>query len=289
MQFTVITGLSGSGKSQVANFLEDMGFFCIDNLPPQLIPQFAKLFGESDSRYEKVALVIDTRVGEMINELKGNLDILKKDGYHYTLIFTDASDEVLVKRYEETRRLHPVKTKGGLSKSIEEERKMLKELLSEADYVIDTTNMSVTDLYKEVKKLFPTDELQGNMAINIMAFGFKYGIPKDADLVFDVRCFPNPFYIEELKHKTGKDKEVRDYVLSTREANEFKEKLNDMMLLLMPLYIEEGKSSVTVAIGCTGGKHRSVTFAKKLGDRLKKNGYEVNMIYRDIEKGRGKS
>ncbi len=286
MQFTVVTGLSGSGKSQVANFLEDMGFFCIDNLPPQLIPQFAKLFGEGDTRYEKVALVIDTRVGEMINELKGNLEILKKDGYPYTLIFTDASDEVLVKRYEETRRMHPVKTNGGLTKSIEEEREMLKELLHEADHVIDTTNMSVNELYKVVKKLFGADELQGNMSINVLAFGFKYGIPKDADLVFDVRCFPNPFYVEELKHKTGNDKEVRDYVLSTKEAKEFKEKLCDMMSFLMPLYVEEGKSSVTVAIGCTGGKHRSVTFANKLGEKLKENGYDVNMIYRDIEKGR---
>jgi len=289
MQFTVVTGLSGSGKTQVANFLEDMGFFCIDNLPPQLIPQFAKLFVSGDTRYEKVALVIDTRVGEMINELKGNLEILKKNGYPYTLIFTDASDEVLVKRYEETRRMHPVKTNGGLSKSIEEEREMLKELLGEADHVIDTTNMSVNDLYKVVKKLFPTDDLQGNMSINVLAFGFKYGIPMDADLVFDVRCFPNPFYIEELKYKTGNDKCVRDYVLSTKEANEFLNKLNEMILMLMPLYVEEGKSSVTVAIGCTGGKHRSVTFANKLGEKLKENGYDVNMIYRDIEKGRKNS
>ncbi|MDO4618087.1 MAG: RNase adapter RapZ [Clostridia bacterium] len=286
MQFTVVTGLSGSGKSQVANFLEDMGFFCIDNLPPALIPQFAELFMSGDTRYEKVALVIDTRVGEMINELKGNLETLKSKGYRYTLLFTDASDDVLIKRYEETRRLHPVKSELGLLGSIEEERKMLFDLKSEADHIIDTSNMLVNDLYKEVRRLFPTDDIQGNMAINVLAFGFKYGIPKDADLVFDVRCFPNPFYIDELKYKTGNDKEVRDYVLSTNEARSFLDKLNDMILMLLPLYVEEGKSSVTIAIGCTGGKHRSVTFANLLSERLKKENYSVNTICRDIEKGR---
>ena len=285
MQFTVVTGLSGSGKTQVVRYLEDMGYFCIDNLPPALIPQFAEMFVSVNVKYEKVAFVIDTRVGDMINELLDNLNIIKESGYKYKLLFMQASDEVLVKRYKETRRTHPIKDENGLLSSIQSERQMLERLYYAADVVIDTSELSVNGLYARLGEIF-SDNDAPEMAINVVAFGFKYGMPADADLVFDVRCFPNPFYVDELKQKTGNDKAVQDYVLSNSKSVEFLAKLEDMVTMLMPLYIEEGKASTTIAIGCTGGKHRSVTFANKLGDKLKGEGYNVNMIYRDIEKGR---
>ncbi|MEE0945022.1 MAG: RNase adapter RapZ [Clostridia bacterium] len=285
MQFTVVTGLSGSGKTQVVRYLEDMGYFCIDNLPPALIPQFAEMFVSVNVKYEKVAFVIDTRVGDMINELLDNLTIIKESGYKYKLLFMQASDEVLVKRYKETRRTHPIKDENGLLSSIQSERQMLERLYYAADVVIDTSDLSVNGLYARLSEIF-LDSDAPEMAINVVAFGFKYGMPADADLVFDVRCFPNPFYVDELKKKTGNDKEVQDYVLSNLKSVEFLAKLEDMVTMLMPLYIEEGKASTTIALGCTGGKHRSVTFANKLGEKLKSEGYAVNMIYRDIEKGR---
>ena len=285
MQCTVVSGLSGSGKTQVVRYLEDMGYFCIDNLPPALIPQFAEMFVSVNVKYEKVAFVIDTRVGDMINELLDNLNIIKESGYKYKLLFMQASDEVLVKRYKETRRTHPIKDENGLLSSIQSERQMLERLYYAADVVIDTSELSVNGLYARLGEIF-SDNDAPEMAINVVAFGFKYGMPADADLVFDVRCFPNPFYVDELKQKTGNDKAVQDYVLSNSKSVEFLAKLEDMVTMLMPLYIEEGKASTTIAIGCTGGKHRSVTFANKLGDKLKGEGYNVNMIYRDIEKGR---
>lgn len=286
MQFTVVTGLSGSGKTQVVRFLEDMGFFCIDNLPPMLIPKFAEMFVSVNIKYEKVAFVIDTRVGDMINELLDNLKILKESGYNYTMLFMQASDEVLVKRYKETRRTHPVASEKGLLSSIRSERQMLSKLYDAADVVIDTSDLSVNQLYARLREVFTNTDTESRMVINVLAFGFKYGIPADADLVFDVRCFPNPFYVDELKEKTGNDKEVQDFVMASGDAMKFFEKLEDMVKMLMPLYIEEGKASTTIAIGCTGGKHRSVTFANRLGESLKADGYNVNMIYRDIEKGR---
>lgn len=285
MQFTIVTGLSGSGKTQVVRYLEDKGYFCIDNLPPALIPQFAEMFVSVNVKYEKVAFVIDTRVGDMINELLDNLNIIKESGYKYKLIFMQASDEVLIKRYKETRRTHPVKDENGLLSSIQSERKMLEGLYYAADEIIDTSDLSVNGLYTRLNEIF-SDNDSPTMAINVVAFGFKYGMPADADLVFDVRCFPNPFYVDELKQKTGNDKAVQDYVLSSSKSVEFLDKLKEMVLMLIPLYMEEGKASTTVAIGCTGGKHRSVTFANKLSDRLEEEGYSINRIYRDIEKGR---
>lgn len=286
MQFTVVTGLSGSGKTQVVRFLEDMGFFCIDNLPPVLIPKFAEMFFTVNVKYEKVAFVIDTRVGDMINELLDNLAILRENGYNYTLLFMEARDEVLVKRYKETRRTHPVASDKGLLHSIKSERQMLEKLYNAADAVIDTSDLSVNQLYAKLREVFPADGDMPRITVNVVAFGFKYGLPADADLVFDVRCFPNPFYIDELKEKTGNDKEVQEYVMSGKEAQDFFKKLDDMIKMLMPMYIEEGKASITIAIGCTGGKHRSVTFANKLGESLKTANYSVNMIYRDILKGK---
>ena len=283
MQFTIVTGLSGAGKTQVMRFLEDAGFFCIDNLPPVIIPQLATMFISINGKYENVAFSIDSRVGDMIGELLDNLKILKENGYEYKLIFVDARDEVLVKRYKETRRHHPISSDLGLLDSIKKERDMLSKIYQEADTVIDTSDFSLEQLSKKLRSIYfegTRDEFQ----INIMSFGFKYGIPLDADLVFDVRCFANPFYVDELKDKTGNDKEVRDYVMDTETAKKFMDKLTGMIKFLLPLYVEEGKSSLTIAIGCTGGKHRSVTMANELSEELK--GYNNNLIHRDILRGK---
>lgn len=286
MEFTIVTGLSGSGKTQVIKFLEDKGFFCIDNMPPILIPHVAEVFVSANGKYDKIAFVIDIRVGELINELLDNINWLKDSGYKCKLLFLNADDETLVKRYKETRRVHPLSSKKGLLESIRNERKMLEKLYSEADFVIDSSNLSLNELWDELKNIYNDDEIDNNMEVNIEAFGFKYGIPLDSDMVFDVRCFPNPFYIDELKNKTGLDKKVRDYVMSFEEPKIFMDKLKDMILFLVPAYVEEGRKSLTISIGCTGGKHRSVTMAYLLGEVLKKEGFAVNMIYRDLEKGK---
>lgn len=284
MQFTVVTGLSGSGKTQVVRFLEDIGFFCIDNMPPMLIPNFAEMFS-SVNKFEKVAFVIDSRVGDMVTRLVDELKLLKSNGYNYTLLFLNADDKTLVKRYKETRRQHPIPSDKGLLDSIHKERALLDCLYSEADFVIDTSNMPLAKLNKRLKEIYiHTDEV--GFTINVMSFGFKYGVPLDADLMFDVRCFPNPFYIDDLKHLTGNDLPVSEYVMSFAESQQFVTKLCDMIKFLLPLYVEEGKTSLTIAIGCTGGKHRSVTMANRLANFLKKEGHAVNSIHRDIEKGR---
>lgn len=283
MQFTIVTGLSGAGKTQVMRFLEDAGFFCIDNLPPVIIPQLAAMFISINGKYEKVAFAIDSRVGDMIGELLDNLKILKENGYEYKLVFVDARDEVLVKRYKETRRHHPIPSDLGLLDSIKKERKMLSKIYQEADTVIDTSDFSLEMLSKKLRSIY-FEGTQEEFSINIMSFGFKYGIPLDADLIFDVRCFANPFYVDELKDKTGNEKEVRDYVMNTKTAKKFMDKLISMIKFLLPLYVEEGKTSLTIGIGCTGGKHRSVTMANVLSEEL--DGYNKNLIHRDISRGK---
>ncbi len=283
MQFTVVTGMSGAGKTQVIRFLEDTGFFCMDNLPPAIIPQLAEMFISINGKYDKVAFVIDSRVGEMIGDLLDNLKILKENGYEYKLIFVTASDEVLVKRYKETRRTHPIASSKGLMDSIQTERKMMEQIYREADAVVDTSDFTLGQLSKRLREIY-NDSHENRFSVNVMSFGFKYGIPLDADLVFDVRCFANPFYVDELKNKTGNEKEVQDYVMSTSSAALFMDKLCDMIKFLVPLYIEEGKSSLTICIGCTGGKHRSVTMTNLLAKSLEK--YSVNIIHRDILRSR---
>lgn len=286
MRFIVVTGMSGSGKTQVLRFLEDKGFFCIDNMPPVLIEKIVEMSFSASGKFDKIALVIDARVGEMINQLIGNIKMLRDGGYDCSLVFIDADDEILVKRYKEARKSHPIRSKLGLLGSIQEERKMLEALYDEADFIIDTSNLTMPELNKKLDKIYyGTDTHKAGLRLNILAFGFKYGIPLDADLVFDVRCFPNPFYVDKLKKKTGNDKEVRDYVMGFEQTKVFFEKLVDMMSYLVPLYSEEGKTNVTIAIGCTGGKHRSVTIANELGEEMEKKGYSVNMIYRDISRG----
>lgn len=282
MQYTIVTGMSGSGKTRVIRYLEDMGYFCIDNMPPMLIPKFSEMLTSVNGKFNNVALVVDIRVGDMINELLEQIRILKGNGYDCRLLYLDADDETLVKRYKETRRQHPLEdNSSGLLAAIRKERQMLEKLYAAADNVINTSKDTNQTLLKKLKEIYSGGDSR-QPVINVMAFGFKYGIPLDADLVFDVRCFPNPFYIDELKKKTGNDKEVQDYVMSFPSAVEFSKKLEDMMKFMIPLYIEEGKVSITIAIGCTGGKHRSVTMANKLAKGLKEEGYEVNMTCRDL-------
>ena len=282
MQYTIVTGMSGSGKTKVIRYLEDMGYFCIDNMPPVLIPKFSEMLSSVNGNFNNVALVIDIRVGDMINELLVQIEDLKRKGYDCRLLYLNADDETLVKRYKETRRMHPLDNSQGLLASIRQEREMLSALYNAADNVIDTSRLSAQGLLQEIKEIYASKDSRQGLEINVMAFGFKYGMPLDADLVFDVRCFPNPFYIDELKHKTGNDKEVQDYVMSFPTSMKFMEKLEDMMAFMIPLYIEEGKISLSIAIGCTGGKHRSVTMTNKLADYLKSCDYSVNVSYRDI-------
>lgn len=283
MQYTVVTGLSGAGKTQVIRFLEDTGFFCMDNLPPAIIPQLAEMFFSINGRYDKVAFVIDSRVGDMLNELLDNLKMLKDKGHQCKLLFVTARDEVLVKRYKETRRTHPIASDGGLLGSIALEREMLEGIYHEADAVVDTSDYTLGELSKRLREIYE-DISKDEFTVNVMSFGFKYGVPIDSDLIFDVRCFPNPFYVDELKYKTGNEKEVQDFVMSAESSKKFLEKLQDMVKFLLPLYYEEGKNSITISVGCTGGKHRSVTMANKLAEAL--SDYNVNIIHRDIKRSK---
>ncbi len=285
MQFAVITGISGSGKTQVARILEDIGFFCIDNMPPALIPRLVDLFLSANGKFDKIALVVDIRIRDMFAELNAELKKLKESNYNYTILYLDANDKTIIKRYKETRRVHPLSSGTGLAESIKMERQRLEFLFSEADFIIDTSDLTLGDLSQKVKDIFVSDRNSVmDMKINVMSFGFKYGVPIDADLVFDVRCFPNPFYVDGLKELTGNDKPVQDYVMSFNNCVVFLEKLYDMLAFLIPLYTEEGKSNLTIAIGCTGGKHRSVTMANMLAEKL--DGYDTTVSHRDIMRGR---
>ena len=281
MDFTILTGMSGSGKTNAIHFFEDLGYFCIDNMPPALIPMLTDILGTVKDKFRNVALVVDVRVGEMINQLLDRVKLLKEE-YNVRLIFLDATDSTLVKRYKETRRNHPLNNPDGLLASIEEERKMLYKLRDEADCIIDTTELTVSQLRDRFNDIYNLTSVNSLFEIKVMSFGFKHGIPMDADNVYDVRCFPNPFYIPELKQKTGNDKAVQDYVLNSPSATEFLSRLKDMMDFMIPMYIEEGRKSFIVAIGCTGGHHRSVTFANKLSEYLAQQGYKTNTVHRDI-------
>lgn len=282
MDFTILTGMSGSGKTQAIHFFEDLGYFCIDNMPPALIPMLANMLTSVKDKFRNVALVIDIRVGDMINELLGQVEQLREK-YNVRLIFLDTNDNTLVSRYKETRRNHPLNDPDGLLASIQSERRMLYKLKECSDYVIDTSYMTSSQLRDRFMDIYNLTAVNSMFEIKVVSFGFKHGIPTDADLVFDVRCFPNPFYEPELKHKTGNDKEVQDYVMKFPSSQKFFEKLTDMMEFLVPLYVEEGRRSLMIAIGCTGGHHRSVTMANKLADFLGDLGYTVDTVHRDIK------
>lgn len=284
MRFVIVTGMSGAGKSSVLKMLEDMGFFCVDNLPIPLIQKFAQLSFAKNSNIEKVAVGVDVRSGQGLSELDEILNDLTINNYKVEILFLDASTNVLVKRYKETRRTHPLSGIGRVDKGIELEREKLEFLKKRANYIIDTSQLLIRELKTEIDKIFINNEKYNNFFITVLSFGFKYGIPTDSDLVYDVRFLPNPFYIPALKPKSGNDKEVRDYVLDSKVANQFLEKLYDMLIFLIPNYIIEGKNQLVISIGCTGGKHRSVTLANEITKKLSNLGYGIKVEHRDIEK-----
>ena len=280
MRFVIVTGMSGAGKSTAMKMLEDFGYFCVDNLPIALIKKFADLSFDSKGKIDKVALGVDIRSGN-VNDLERVLDEIPQK----EIFFIDAGDETLIKRFKETRRTHPLVSQGRVDEGIALERKELKVLKERADYIVNTDNLLTRDLRSEMEKIFVENKDYKNLFINILSFGFKYGIPVDSDLVFDVRFMPNPYYEEDLKHKTGHDKEVQDFVLSSPVSGEFLEKLQDMIRFLIPNYIAEGKHQLVISIGCTGGKHRSVTIANRLYECLKKDEeYGIKITHRDIGK-----
>lgn len=290
MRFVVVTGLSGAGKSTTLNFLEDRGYYCVDNLPVKLISEFAKLLKEN-GEIERAALGIDARTGAGFEELESALEDIKEMGISYEILFLESDDKVLVKRYKETRRIHPLAFGDRIEIGIEREREKLANIKKHAVHIIDTSQMLTRELKSEIDRIFVNDLEYKNLYVTILSFGFKYGIPSDADLVFDVRFLPNPYYYDELRPLTGADKEVSDFVLGFPEATEFLDKLESMLSFLIPNYIKEGKNQLVVAIGCTGGKHRSITLATALYDRMSKyEDYGFKLEHRDFGKdtARGK-
>ncbi len=288
MHFVIVTGMSGAGKSTALKVLEDAGYFCVDNLPLAFVGKFAEFTRQPGEKINKVAIGVDIRSGQSLNGLEDILEDLSTKHFEYDILFLDASDEVLIKRYKETRRTHPLAQEGRVDKGIALERQKLDFLKKQADIILDTTNLLTRELKQEIEKIIVHDENFNNIMVTILSFGFKYGIPNDSDLVFDVRCLPNPFYIDELKPLTGNDKEVSDYVMGFEPSKIFLDKLEDMLRFLIPNYILEGKNQLVVSVGCTGGKHRSVTLANELFKRLEQNdeGYGIKVEHRDIERDR---
>ncbi len=286
MRFVIVTGMSGGGKNTAFKMLEDAGFYCVDNIPVSLIEKFVELIATPNSEINKVALGLDVRAGQSFLNAENVLEKLKANGYDYEILFMDANDATLIKRYKETRRMHPLASDERIEEGVKREREILADIKRRADYVIDTSNLLTRELKEEIQRIFVDNEEYNSLMINVMSFGFKNGIPIDADLVFDVRFLPNPFYIDELKHKTGEDIEVQEYVMQFPEAGEFRDKLKDMIEFLIPNYVKEGKHSLVIAIGCTGGKHRSVTLANELYQALKDKGnYGIKVYHRDIGNG----
>lgn len=285
MRCIVVTGMSGAGKSTALKMLEDLGYFCVDNLPVPLIGKLSELMYAQHMEMDKIALGLDIRSGEKFQELEGTLASLKGKGIKFEILFLDAQDEVLVKRYKETRRTHPLAEGQRLDQGISKEREWLESLRANADYILDTSHMLTRELQSELHKIFVENRGHQNIYVTLLSFGFKYGIPSDADLVFDVRFLPNPYYLEELRYQTGNDQEVRDFVMKQEATKPFLEKLEELVRFLIPNYISEGKHQLVIAIGCTGGKHRSVTVANQLYQRLA-DGDElgIKVEHRDIDK-----
>ena len=284
MRFIIVTGLSGAGKSEATNALEDMGYFCVDNLPPKLIKKFAEVCKQSKGSIDKAALVMDIRGGIFFDDLFESLSELSKEQFQYEILFLDTSDEVLVKRFKEKRRSHPLAPGGRVITGIELERQKLRDVKDKADVIIDTSKYAIKDLREEMARKFGDKEMpEKQMAITILSFGFKYGIPVDSDLVFDVRFIPNPFYIPELKPFSGNDEPVKNYVMEQTETQTFLEKANDMFEFLIPNYQKEGKRQLIISIGCTGGRHRSVAIANSIYEALRANNHDVYIEHRDIK------
>ena len=281
MRFVIVTGMSGAGKSTALKMLEDMGYFCVDNLPIAMFPGFVQMIENSETSMKKVALGVDVRSGQDISGLEKDLEQMDQKGIKYEILFLDAKDSVLVKRYKETRRTHPLAMDDHdrIDNVIKLERDELKFLKKRADVIIDTSQMLTRELKAELEGIFFDDKNFKNLFVTVLSFGFKYGIPADADLVFDVRFLPNPYYIEELKHLTGNDKPVQDYVKKAPETTEFLEKIDDLLKFLLPNYVKEGKNSLVIAIGCTGGKHRSVTLANEIYKLISRTEYGCCLLY----------
>ena len=283
MQFVIITGMSGSGKSSCVDVLEDMGYYCIDNMPPELIGKFVDICNQSDGKIDKVAFVIDIRSGELFLKLKDTLSMLMEEDVSLKVVFLDCSDDAIIRRYKETRRKHPLDevSYGNIRKAIETERETLVPIKAMADYYIDTTNSSVNEFRERMREIF--SETTDFMRLDVRSFGFKFGYMPEGDLVFDVRCLPNPFYIPELKNLTGLNPEVYTYIMKFDQSKKLLNKLCDLIDFLIPLYEKEGKSQLVIAFGCTGGKHRSVAFAEALAQHLRQIGHRVRISHRDIE------
>lgn len=283
MRFIIVTGLSGAGKTEATRSLEDMGYFCVDNLPPKLIPKFAEACVQSQGKINKVALVIDIRGGVFFDDLFESLNYLKKQDFKYEILFLDATDEVLVKRFKETRRSHPLAPGSRVITGINEERNRLREVKDRADIIIDTSKYAIRDLREEMNKNYgDVKQPEKQLSVTVLSFGFKYGIPVDSDLVFDVRFIPNPFYIPDLKPYSGNDEPVKKYVLEQEETKGFIERADDMLDFLIPNYKKEGKRQLIISVGCTGGRHRSVAIANALYKKLLERNYNASVEHRDI-------
>ena len=283
-RYVIVTGMSGAGRSSVLKMLEDFGYLCVDNLPVRLLSKFTKLIDLEGGDSKQVALGIDIRNLEGLAELDHVLDTLEAEGYHYEILFLEADNNVLVKRYKETRRNHPLALQGRVDKAIEAERVELSFIKQRANYILDTSHMLIRELKHEIDRIFLGEEEYENFFVTLLSFGFKYGIPEDSDLVFDVRFLPNPFYIPELKPLTGNDRAVYDYVMAAEQAQIFQKQLYEMIQFLIPNYITEGKNQIVISIGCTGGKHRSVTMARALEAQMKRLPYTVKLEHRDISR-----
>ena len=286
MKLVIVTGMSGAGKSTAMKMMEDMGYFCVDNLPIIFFEKFVSLFKGVQTTQKNVAVGMDVRSGDDLDDLRIALDRMDEEGIIYEVLFLDASDSVLVKRYKETRRIHPLANGDRIEKGLEREREKVAFLKKAADYIIDTSKLLTRELKTELERIFIHDEEYKNMMITVLSFGFKYGIPADSDMVMDVRFLPNPYYDVELRPKTGNDKEIQDFVMKYPEATEFVDKLEDMVKFLIPQYISEGKNQLVISVGCTGGKHRSVTLANELYNRLNKDDreYGLKIEHRDLTK-----
>ena len=284
MEFLIITGMSGAGKSLCVKYFEDIGYFCVDNLPPSLVPKFAEICLQGQNKMDRIALIMDIRGGSMFLDLFPALESLAAYGISYKILFLEAQDNVLVKRFKETRRMHPLSPEGRILDGIREERRILQPVKEKAHYIIDTSNLTPRQLKQEIHKLFVEGKPFSGLIISVISFGFKYGVPIDCDLVFDVRFIPNPYYIDSLKNLTGNDNEVNDYVMSFHESRVFLAKLVDLLDFLIPNYVKEGKNQLVIGIGCTGGKHRSVAIANRLFEILKAKNSSVVLEHRDIDK-----